>query len=360
MSEETIHIPARDLIQSCIALLQKVGVPRDQAETIAEIVVEADLRGVESHGLLRLPAYIHRVQAGLMTAVTELKTVRERGATVLLDAQSGFGQVAGVAAMTQAMDRAREHGVGVAAVRNANHFGIAAHYAMMALPQRMIGVVTANAAPSMAAWGGAVPILGTNPICVAIPTGGATASRDQSGGKVDIVLDMASSMVARGKIRLSASKGQRIPLGWALDAEGRPTEDPQAALKGTVVPIGGPKGYGLALIVDVLSGVMTGADFGTRLTSVHELKQHSSVGFVTQALDITAFAEWDEFVGSIAVLVSEVLNSPRAPGVSRIYLPGEIEWLKQQERLKSGVPVPREVLEELRQLAAELGVELPL
>jgi LDH2 family malate/lactate/ureidoglycolate dehydrogenase len=349
MPEDTIAIPVKDLVQSCIELLQKVGVPLDQAETIADIVVEADLRGVESHGLLRLPAYIHRVQAGLMTAVTEVKTVRERGATVLLDAQSGFGQVAGVVAMNQAMDRARQHGVGVAAVRNANHFGIAAHYAMMALPQRMIGVVTANAAPSMAAWGGAAPVLGTNPICVAIPT----------GGDVDIVLDMASSMVARGKIRLSASKGQPIPLGWALDAEGRPTEDPKAALKGTVVPIGGPKGYGLALIVDVLSGVMTGADFGTRLTSVHELKQHSSVGFVTQALDIAAFEDWDEFRNSITILVSEILNSPRAPGVSRIYLPGEIEWLKQQERLKSGVPVPPEVLEELRHLAAELGAQLP-
>jgi len=350
MPEDTVHIPVKDLIQSCLVLLQKAGVPPDQAATIAEIVVEADLRGVESHGLLRLPAYIHRVQAGLMTAVTAVKTVRERGATVLLDAQSGFGQVAGVVAMNQAIDRARQHGVGVAAVRNANHFGIAAHYAMMALPHRMVGVVTANAAPSMAAWGGAAPVLGTNPICVAIPT----------GGTVDIVLDMASSMVARGKIRLAASKNQRIPLGWALDAEGRATEDPRAALKGTVVPIGGPKGYGLALIVDVLSGVMTGADFGTRLTSVHELKQHSSVGFVTQALDITAFAEWEEFQASMATLVAEVLNSPRAPGVSRIYLPGEIEWLKQQERLRSGVPVPQEVLQELRQLAADLGAQLPL
>jgi LDH2 family malate/lactate/ureidoglycolate dehydrogenase len=350
MSEDTIVVPVKDLVQSCIELLQKAGVPPHQAGTIAEIVVQADLRGVESHGLLRLPAYIHRVQAGLMSAVTEVKTVRERGATMLLDAQSGFGQVAGVVAMSQAIERARQYGVGVAAVRNANHFGIAAHYAMMALPHRMIGIVTANAAPSMAAWGGAAPVLGTNPICVAIPT----------GGNVDIILDMASSMVARGKIRLAASKGQRIPLGWALDAAGGPTEDPKAALKGTVLPIGGPKGYGLALIVDVLSGVMTGADFGTRLTSVHELKQHSSVGFVTQALDIAAFADWDEFHNSITVLVSEILNSPRAPGVSRIYLPGEIEWLKQQERLKSGVPVPQEVLEELRHLAAELGVELPL
>ncbi len=350
MPEETIRIPADTLVQACEALLEKIGVPPDEARIIAEVVVEGDLRGVESHGLLRLPAYIHRVQAGLMTPRTDIKVVRERGASVLLDAQRGFGQVAGVRAMGQALERARTYGVGMAAVRNANHFGIAAYYAMMALPHRMVGIVMANAAPSMAAWGGAAPILGTNPICVAIPT----------GGDVDIVLDMASSVVARGKIRLAAAKGERIPLGWALDAQGRPTDDPKAALDGTLVPIGGPKGYGLALVVDVLSGVLTGADFGTRLTSVHDLKQPSSVGFVMQAVDISAFAEWEDFRRDIQTLVGEIMNSPRAPGVERIYLPGEIEWLKKQERLQNGVPVPASVLAEIRHLARELGVEVGL
>ncbi|MBC7257756.1 MAG: Ldh family oxidoreductase [Chloroflexi bacterium] len=350
MPEEIVRIQASDLVQACERLLQKVGVPPDEARIIAEIVVEADLRGVESHGLLRLPAYVHRVQAGLMTPKTEVKVVRERSASVLLDAQRGFGQVAGVRAMAQAMERARQHGVGVAAVRNANHFGIAAYYAMMALPHRMIGVVTANAAPSMAAWGGAAPVLGTNPVCIAIPT----------GGDVDIVLDMASSVVARGKIRLAANKGERIPLGWALDAQGRPTDDPKAALDGTLVPIGGPKGYGLALAIDVLSGVLTGADFGTRLTSVHDLQQPSSVGFVTQALDISAFADWDDFCRDMQSLVQEILHSPRAPGVERIYLPGEIEWLKRQDRLQNGVPVPASVLVGIRGLAQELGVEVAL
>ncbi len=350
MPEETIRIPAGTLLQACDALLQKVGVPPDEARIIADIVVEGDLRGVESHGLLRLPAYIHRVQAGLMTPKTDVKVVRERSASVLLDAQRGFGQVAGVRAMTQAMERARQHGIGMAAVRNANHFGIAAYYAMMALPHQMVGIVMANAAPSMAAWGGAAPVLGTNPICIAIPT----------GGDVDIVLDMASSVVARGKIRLAASKGERIPLGWALDAQGRPTDDPKAALDGTLVPIGGPKGYGLALVIDVLSGVLAGADFGTRLTSVHDLKQPSSVGFVMQAVDISAFAEWDDFRRDMQTLVGEILNSPRAPGVERIYLPGEIEWLKRQDRLQNGVPVPGSVLAEIRHLAQELGVEIGL
>jgi LDH2 family malate/lactate/ureidoglycolate dehydrogenase len=345
-----VLVAAGRLIKACEQVLEKVGVPRDQAEMIAQVVVEGDLRGVGSHGVLRLPAYVHRVQAGLMTAATELKVVRERGATVLLDAQSGFGQVAGIRAMEYAIERARKHGVGVAAVRNTNHFGIAAYYAMMALPHKMMGMVATNAAPSMAAWGGTAAVLGTNPICVAIPT----------GQDVDIVLDMASSIVARGKIRFAASKGDRIPLGWALDADGSPTEDPQAAIEGTLLPIGGPKGYGLALVVDVLAGVLTGSDYGVHLSSVHDLSRRASVGFVVQAVDITAFGDWAEYEKDIQSLIGDIRNSPRAQGIDRIFLPGEIEWLKWRERKQSGIPMPVEVLEQLQDLASELGVTVDL
>ncbi len=346
----TVLVAADVLTAACVRVLEQVGVPRDQSKMIAEAVVEGDLRGVESHGVLRLPAYVHRVQAGLMTATTELKIVQERGATVLLDAQGGFGQVAGIHAMNHAIERARKHGVGFAAVRNANHFGIAAYYAMMALPHKMIGMVATNAAPSMAAWGGTAAVLGTNPICVAIPT----------GQDVDIVLDMASSIVARGKIRSAVSKGDRIPPGWALDADGRSTEDPEAALGGTLLPIGGPKGYGLALVVDVLAGVLTGSDYGVHLSSVHDLSSRASVGFMMQAVDITAFADWSEYERDVQSLVAEIRNSPRAPGVDRIYLPGEIEWLAWRERKQSGIPVPVKVLDQLQDLASELGVTVGL
>jgi len=206
MEGDTVLVAADVLIEACQQVLAKAGVPRGQAEMIAQVVVEGDLRGVGSHGVLRLPAYVHRVQAGLMTAATEVKVVQRRGGTALLDAQAGFGQGAGIHAMNHAIEGARKHGVGVVAVRNANHIGIAAYYAMMALPHKMIGMATTNAAPSMAAWGGTAAVLGTNPICVAIPT----------GQDVDIVLDMASSIVARGKIRFAASKGDRIPLFIAV------------------------------------------------------------------------------------------------------------------------------------------------
>ncbi len=350
MKGNTVLVAADVLVGACVQMLEQVGVPRGQAKMIAQAVVEGDLRGVESHGVLRLPAYVHRVQAGLMTAATELRVVQERGATVLLDAQGGFGQVAGIHAMNHAIDRAQKHGVGFAAVRNANHFGIAAYYTMMALPHRMIGLAATNAAPSMAAWGGTAAVLGTNPICVAIPT----------GQDVDIVLDMASSIVARGKIRSAISKGDRIPLGWALDAEGRPTEEPEAALKGTLLPIGGPKGYGLALVVDALAGVLTGSDYGVHLSSVHDLSCPASVGFVMQAVDITAFADWSEYEKDMQSLIGEIRNSPRAPGVDRIFLPGEIEWLKWRDRRQTGIPVPVKVLEQLHELASELGVTVDL
>ncbi|MCS7283489.1 MAG: Ldh family oxidoreductase [Anaerolineae bacterium] len=350
MAENTVLIPAEVLREACRRILEKVGVPPDQAHIIADVTVEADMRGVGSHGVLRLSAYVHRVQAGLMAANTQLRVVRERGATVLLDAQGGFGQVAGVHAMNLAIERARQHGVGLVAVRNANHFGIAAYYTMMALPHRMVGIAASNAAPSMAAWGGTTAVLGTNPVSVAIPT----------GQDVDIVLDMASSVVARGKIRAAAAKGERIPLGWALDAEGRPTEDPQAALKGTLAPIGGPKGYGLALVVDALAGVLTGSDYSIYLASLHDLSRRASVGFVMQAVDVAAFSEWETYVERMRSLVDVIRNSPRAPGVDRIYLPGEIEGLKRQEAERSGVPVAVKVLEELRALAAELGVPVDL
>ncbi|MBC7251396.1 MAG: Ldh family oxidoreductase [Anaerolineae bacterium] len=349
MAQE-IRIPADVLHHVCQKLLEKVGVPADQADLIARVIVRADLRGIGSHGVLRLPAYIHKVQQGLMSAHTQVALVREKGATALLDGGGGFGQVAGVRGMEEAIRRAEEYGVGSVGVRNANHFGIAAYYAMMALEKGMIGIVVSNAAPSMAPWGGIEPLLGSNPLCVAIPT----------GEEVNLVLDMASTVVARGKIRLAARQAQKIPFGWALDAQGRPTDDPQAALKGTLLPIGGPKGYGLALVNDALAGVLTGSPFGPAIPSLHDLSRRSAVGFFFQALDVTAFAEKDEFESRMQQMLSTIRNSARAEGVERIYIPGEIEWEKERERATHGIPVSEAVLDQLRTLATELDVSIEL
>jgi LDH2 family malate/lactate/ureidoglycolate dehydrogenase len=285
-----------------------------------------------------------------MTARTEVKVLRERGAAVLMDAQHGFGQVAAAHAMAEALRRAEAHGTCFVGVRNSGHFGIAAYFAMMALPRKMIGLVSANAAPSMAPWGGRAAQLGTNPICVAIPT----------GGDVDIVLDMASSVVARGKIRLAVSTGKSIPLGWALDSDGRPTEDPQSAMNGTLLPIGGPKGYGLALVVDIMAGVLTGSSFGAHVPSTDQLSEPPSSGFTVQALDVAALTDPAEFERDLQRLIAEIREAPRAQGVDRIYLPGEIEWLTKQERLEHGIPVPHGLRDQLLKLGDDLGVRLAL
>ena len=348
MSNPPKLISAERLTGICLDLLKNVGVPEHQGDIISKVILEADLRGIGSHGVLRLPAYIKRVLSGTMTADTQLKVLQERGATLLLDAGSGFGQVAAAEAMEKVISKAKENGVGFAAVRNAGHFGIAAYYAMMALPHQMIGIVCANASPSMAAWGGTKPLLGTNPICVAVPT----------GGEVDIVLDMASSIVARGKIRLAVKKGEKIPLDWALDSKGVPTEDPNAAMDGTLLPIGGPKGYGLALVIDILSGILTGSSYGQYVATTLDYEKKASAGFVVQALDISAFTDLDTFYKDIQSQINDIRSSPRSPGVEVIYLPGEIEWLKRKERLKSGIPVPEGLVQELEKLAGELGVSL--
>ncbi|HOR01468.1 MAG TPA: Ldh family oxidoreductase [Anaerolineae bacterium] len=343
------RIAPATLTAACEHLLQRVGVPADQAALTAGVCVQADLRGVESHGVLRLPAYVHKVKAGLMAADTQVEMVRDQGAMALLDGQGGFGQVAATEGMRLALRKARECGLAAVGVRNANHFGIAACYAMMALDEGMIGIVVSNAAPSMAPWGGVEAILGSNPLCVAIPTGTETP----------IVLDMATTLVARGKIRLAAEKGDSIPLTWALDALGQPTADPRAALAGTLLPIGGPKGYGLSLVHDVLAGVMTGSPFGSRIPSVHDLTRPSAVGFYLQAINIQAFQPLSDFYRQIQQLIGEVRGAKRAVGVGKIYLPGEPELERVKDRMANGIPVPPALLNGLRELAAELQVTLP-
>lgn len=346
---ETLRVAAADLKTACVRLLEKVGVPAGQAPEIAEAVVSADLRGVDSHGVLRLPAYIHKVMHGLMAPDTQPQVVQDFRATAILDGGGGFGQIAAARGMALALAKAKEYGVGIVGVRNANHFGIAAYYAMRALQHDAIGMVISNAAPSMAPFGGIDPIMGTNPLCVAIPT----------GADVSIVLDMATTQVARGKIRLAAEKGEPIPSGWAMDAQGQPTRDPKAALAGTLLPIGGPKGYGLSLVNDVLAGVLTGSPFGSSIPSVHDLTRASAVGFYLQAVDIQAFMPVETFYRQIQALIAEIKGTRRAAGVARIYLPGEPELDREKERLASGIPVAPPVLQSLRELAQQLGVALP-
>jgi LDH2 family malate/lactate/ureidoglycolate dehydrogenase len=344
------RIPADALKKFCIDALGRVGVPNDHALIVAESLVLANLRGVDSHGVGLLPRYVRRIKVGLMNPRVIPKIVRDFGSIAVIDGENGIGQVITTKAMEISIAKAKNFGMGTAGIRNSNHFGIAAYYAIQAIQSDMIGIVLSNAAPSMAPWGGTKPLIGTNPLAIGIPT-------DNN----PIILDMAISVQARGKIRQAALEEKSIPEGWALDERGKPTTDPKEALKGSLLPIAGPKGYGLALIVDVLSGVLTGSFFSDKISSVHEEEEGTPrVGHFVQAINIESFMPMKEFKNRINELIQKIRESPFAEGVNKIYLPGEIESDRHKERLESGIPLSEAGRQQLIGLAKELGMKSEL
>jgi len=325
-----------------IDTLKAIGVSEDQASVVADVLVEADLRGIESHGVARLPIYVKRLQHGLINKNPNIQIVSESRNTALVDADNGLGQVAAKYAMEVCIKKAKESDVAVVGVRRTNHFGIAAYYAMMALKEDLIGFVATNASPLMAPWGGCTPVLGTNPFAVAIP----------AGKEVPIVLDMATSVVARGKIEVYKRKGQKIPLGWALDEEGQPTDDPDKALKGTLLPVGGPKGYGMALVMDILAGLMVGSAYNGGVGSLFkDFTKPQNIGNLMIAINIERFMPIEEFKSKVDEYIRKIKASKKAKGVTEIFVPGEIEYRTTLERKQKGIPLSDEVLRELRSLA---------
>jgi len=322
-------------------VLQAAGVDAQESQVVADNLITANLRGIDSHGITRLPLYVERLEAGLIARRTEVERVRQTPGACVLDAHNGWGAVAGLAGIREAIGRARQVGTGVAVVRHSNHFGIAAYYAQEAVAANMIGVAMTNASANMSPWGSRQPYFGTNPICVAVP----------AGRERPVIYDGATSVVAIGKLVLAAKKGEQIPSNWAADQYGQPTTDPRVAVAaGNLLPMGGYKGSGFALMVDVLSGVLAGAAFGSHVSNLRRLDAPQNVGHFFAALDIGAFADPAEFQGEMEQLVREIKDSPRAPGCERVYLPGEIEWECEERRRREGIPVPPEVLAELRQV----------
>lgn len=343
-----VIVSPSDLSEFCKVALARVGVPEEDAAVVADALVAANLRGIDSHGVARLYSYVERLLRGLINPSAKPRVVQDFGAAALVDGNNGLGYVAAVYASDLAVEKARKYGIGVVGVRNSSHFGMAAYYGMRIARNRMIGIIASNAPPAMAPWGGKVARLGTNPICMAFPCRGEP-----------IVLDMALSVVARGKIRLAALKRERIPEGWAFDEEGRPTTDPQAALRGTLAPIGGPKGYGLALAVEILSGVLTGSAYSIHVKALDDYSGPSGTGFFIEAINVEAFRPFEEYLGDLENLARIIKETPKASGVSEIFLPGEIEENTSKQRLREGVPLDRETVELLKKTALMLRIELP-
>jgi LDH2 family malate/lactate/ureidoglycolate dehydrogenase len=345
MSSES-RIEAARLTRFGTTVFAALGVPEVDAQLFADSLVQADLWGHSSHGVMRLPWYARRLQSGAMRAVSEAQTLVDAAAVAVLDGCDGIGQVLATQAAHEAMRRAKLHGIGAVAVRNSNHFGTAMYHSLLGPQQGCIVMVTTNASPAMAPWGGRVKRVGTNPWSLAAP----------AGRHAPMVLDIANTAVARGKIYLAKQKENAIPAGWALTAEGAPTTDAAAAVAGLIAPMAGHKGYAIAVMMDMLSGVLTGSAFGTAVHGPNQSERRSGCGHLVIALDIAAFIALDEFGARMEQLIEQLKTTPLAAGCGEVFYPGELEARYHQRFTREGLTLPHQTLVELRALGSELGV----
>lgn len=331
------------------SLLAAHGLPDDDGATVANCLVHADLRGVDTHGLCRLPIYLERVRAGLINAKPKLEPKRVTPVAASLDGQNAFGFVVGMRAMNEAIAMAREYGIGVVSARGSTHFGMAASYAIPAVEAGFMAMVFSNASPAMPPWGGRGMLLGTNPFCMAAP----------AGKHPPIILDMSPAVAARGKIRRAERRGESIPLGYALDAQGKPTTDPKAALAGGVVlPIGEHKGSGLSMFMDIFGGVISGANFGGEVGDQYKAFDRSQdVGHFFLAMKPNLFVTEDAYRARMDALIERIRAVPRTDGVDEILLPGEPEDRYEAERRTTGIPYSASEVQALQDEAKKAGIQ---
>lgn len=346
-SSDIIHIDPSSAHTLVHAILLRHGVPGDRADMVADSLVLADLRGVDSHGINRLPSYIARLQAGVLASDPVLKFDLKTPVMASLDARNTFGFVAASLAIDKGIEMAATYGVGVIAVKNSNHYGMASTYLLRAIKKGYAAFAFTNASPSMPPWGGREPLFGTSPFAVGLP----------GGRHGDFVLDMSPSVAARGKIRKAARRGEPIPEGYALDEQGRVTTDAEAALRGVVLPIGGPKGSGIAMMMDVFGGLLTGASFGGNVVDMNKsMDKPQGVGhwFLVFKPDIF-LASSEEYFARMDELMTKVRGTDKASGVGRIYTSGEIEAEKERLNSVHGIPYMRSEIATLHRLAEASG-----
>jgi len=360
-SEEKI-VEAESLKEFCINVLRKLKVPREEAEITADILVSADLRGIESHGVSRLPRYAKRLMNGWIRPEAKITVKRETPVSLFIDAENSLGQVVAYRAMRRCIGKAAQSHFGFASITNGNHIGIAGYYAMMALKMNMIGLCMTNAWPLVVPTFGAEPILGTNPIAFAVP-----AKHERP-----FVLDMATSVVPIGKMEVYRRHGKAVPVGWAIDENGNPALDAETVMRcvyeskrGGLLPLGGLeetagyKGYGLSLLIDILSGILSGAAYGPHVGTPEDPKP-SNIGIFVGAIDINAFTPIDEFRERVDIMIKSIKASVKAKGQDRIYIHGEKEWELEKQHRKTGIPLYITVWQSLRDLAKQLNLGFPL
>ncbi len=328
---------------------QALGVNRTAADLIADTLVQADLWGHQSHGVMRLFWYAARIRSGAMDPNAEPKLDSGFGALAAMDGMGGPGQVVAHAAMSHAIGLSKDHGIGAVAVRNSGHFGTAMYFTRMAAREGCVGFVSTNASPAMAPWGGTEKRVGTNPWSWAAP----------AGKHPPMMLDIANTAVARGKLYLAKQRGEPIPETWAIGPDGSATTDPSLGIAGTILPMAGHKGYAISTIMDVLSGVLSGSTFGQSVVGPYVPDGVSGVGHFVLAINIEAARGLSAFEADMETLIAELKATPRRPGVEDIFYPGELEARSDKRNRARGLSLPSDTAAELRQESAKIGVTAP-
>ena len=343
MDSKVECFPAETLQTWVQEIFQNLDVPAQDAAVAAEALVNTSLRGMDTHGIIYTLTYTQDIREGKITPRPDIRTIQDHPSTALLDGGNGLGMVVGRQAMDQAIAKAGETGSGVVGVRNSTHFGAAAYYAQLASNQGLIGISFSNTPPVMAPWGSKTLFVGNNPMAIAAPGG-------IEGG---LSLDMAMTNVAWGKMYLAARAGRKMPLDWATDLEGRSTDDPVIGMAGLMLPLGGHKGYGLAVMIEILTSILTGAAYGPDLDS------GLNWGHCFMAIDIEHFLPLEAFTNRLSQLVTDLhACQPCAEGQC-IYAPGEIEAQTMARRLEQGIPIPEDLIADLDGLGRELKVPFP-
>jgi len=344
---QTVRVEA--LARFCVAALRAVGVGEDDARTAADVLVTTDTWGTFSHGTNHLPNYVKKIKAGGIDPVARPEVVAETPSSAVLDGHKALGMVSSCIAMRLAIEKARAAGIAYVGVKNSTHFGAAGYYANMAVSEGMIGVAMSNADANMVAPGGRVSVIGNNPFAYAVP----------AGRELPILFDIALSTVAATKVFNAKKQGGAIPDNWIVDGEGRSTTTvgdwPDS---GSLLPMGGHKGYGFALMVEVFAAVLSGSAVTRDVKSwLNKLSSAPDLGHAFLAIDVDRIMPMDAFKNRMDKMIGEIRSSPAAEGSDRVYLPGEMEWKKRQTALKEGIPLPDSILASLSKLSGAIGLD---
>lgn len=346
MEEGTVRIAAAPLKKFATGILAAAGMPPKDAENEAGVLIWSNLRGVDSHGVMGIPRYMKQIDTGLMNPKPEIKVLKETPATIFVEADHAFGAVVTTFAMERVIEKAKKLGIGWGLIRNNTHQGAMGYYAWMAAQQDLIGVASVASTPNTAPFGARAIGVSNNPIAFSLPT----------ASYKPVVFDMATSVVARGKLLLAEENGRPIPEGWAIDKDGNPTTDPSKGA--ALLPAGGAKGSGLSFIIECMSSILAGAPIVAPVLKGRRGTENLQSSFLI-AVDIATFGEVDEFKKNVDEFIGCFDDLPPAKGFSRVYAPGAPEWVTWEERSKNGIPIPAGTAEKLKEVAKRFGVSLP-